>query len=125
MDLTETYIKMCEKAEEIQSQASFSPDDFVYNSGHDRVIVAGYHDEDGEWLRGKNPIWLPRQDQLQEMVHPEVTDWVKAVMLRDFLKDYCDDGASMEQLWLAFVMKEKYGKIWDGENWIEGGDKCL
>ncbi len=25
---------------------------------------------------------------------------------------------SMEQLWLAFVMKEKYNKVWDGEEWI-------
>jgi len=24
---------------------------------------------------------------------------------------------SMEQLWLAFVMKEKYGKVWNGEDW--------
>lgn len=25
---------------------------------------------------------------------------------------------SMEQLWLAFVMKELYNKQWDGEKWI-------
>ena len=24
---------------------------------------------------------------------------------------------SMEQLWLAFVMHEKYGKTWDGKDW--------
>ena len=24
---------------------------------------------------------------------------------------------SMEQLWLAFVMKKKYGKVWNGEEW--------
>ncbi len=24
---------------------------------------------------------------------------------------------SMEQLWLAFVMKEKHGKTWDGNQW--------
>ena len=28
---------------------------------------------------------------------------------------------SMEQLWLAFVMKEKYNKIWNGEKWNRGG----
>lgn len=27
---------------------------------------------------------------------------------------------SMEQLWLAFVMKEKYNKTWDGNEWKEG-----
>ena len=26
---------------------------------------------------------------------------------------------SWEQLWLAFVMKEKFNKIWDGEKWSE------
>ena len=24
---------------------------------------------------------------------------------------------SMEQLWLAFVMKDKYDKTWDGKEW--------
>ena len=28
-----------------------------------------------------------------------------------------DSDASMEQLWLAFVMKEKFNKTWDGEKW--------
>ena len=27
-------------------------------------------------------------------------------------------GFSMEQLWLAFAMKEKYNKSWDGKDWI-------
>lgn len=26
---------------------------------------------------------------------------------------------SMEQLWFAFVMKENYNKIWNGEGWIK------
>ena len=25
---------------------------------------------------------------------------------------------SMEQLWMAFYMKEKYNKVWNGEKWI-------
>ena len=25
--------------------------------------------------------------------------------------------SSMEQLWLAFVMSEKYNKIWNGKEW--------
>jgi hypothetical protein len=25
---------------------------------------------------------------------------------------------SWEQLWLAFVMKEKYNKVWNGEDWV-------
>ena len=26
---------------------------------------------------------------------------------------------SMEQLWLAFVMKKRYSKVWNGKDWIE------
>ena len=26
---------------------------------------------------------------------------------------------SMEQLWLAFVMKENYNKVWSGNDWIK------
>jgi hypothetical protein len=29
------------------------------------------------------------------------------------------DEASPEQLWLAFVMKEKYNKVWNGEDWVK------
>ena len=31
-----------------------------------------------------------------------------------------DKNYSMEQLWLAFVMKDKYKKVWNGEDWIKG-----
>jgi hypothetical protein len=34
---------------------------------------------------------------------------------------YWGNFTSWEQLWLAFVMKEKSNKIWDGKQWIEGG----
>jgi len=41
---------------------------------------------------------------------------------RDYL--YMDNGAdlrflSMEQLWLGFVMKERFGKCWNGDNWMK------
>ena len=41
--------------------------------------------------------------------HPEYPSWVS-------------NKWSMEQLWFAFVMKEKYGKVWDGESWKIRGD---
>ena len=77
-------------------------------------------------------IWLPRQDQLQGMVYEsykmDVTDSPylrNLTMLRDIheftqmnRKNNISQLVSMEQLWLAFVMKEKYSKIWDGEKWI-------
>jgi hypothetical protein len=31
---------------------------------------------------------------------------------------HCD--WSMEKLWLSYVMKEKYGKSWNGQEWVGG-----
>ena len=70
-------------------------------------------------------IWLPRQDQLQEMVGGFEAGFV---LWRDWLKNIYGRGyfdpvnrtrkfASMEQLWLSYVMSECYQKIWDGKEW--------
>jgi len=67
------------------------------------------------WKARPDTIWLPRQDQLQEMVGQPYSRPSK--QLRE-LAEFSDEGhpsASFEQLWLAFVMKEKYGKTWKGE----------
>lgn len=82
------------------------------------------------WGDFKNfDIVRDRQDQLQEMVvlkpddigYTDTTFW----LLHDFFysvqehKPIHHEGEirSMEQLWLAFVMKEKYGKVWNSEDW--------
>ena len=63
---------------------------------------------------------LKTQDQLQEMVEAinigvklaAFTHWVSyQVMGRQGF-------SSFEQFWLAFVMKEKYNKTWNGEAWV-------
>ncbi len=65
-------------------------------------------------------LWLPRQDQLQAMVinfgHGQQNSGM-LVGLSIFSAEYGYDNSSMEQLWLAFIMKEKYGKVWNGEEW--------
>jgi hypothetical protein len=74
--------------------------------------------------------WLPRQDQLQEMIIIENAKFPVYVLERKFNTFIDHIGEiyhpkiwqkfdSMEQLWLVFVMKEKFNKIWDGETWIE------
>ncbi len=67
-------------------------------------------------------IWLPRQDQLQEMYYKDdgrhSIDIINTFQVELFGNlRYYDKFNSMEQLWLAFVMKEKYNKIWNGEDW--------
>ncbi len=124
MDTSKEYIKMCEEAEEIQERWTWIKGDvfadeinqihILESGGH--IMLMGTHFPEGY-------IWLPRQDQLQEMVDwkeynisiewgslPHKFNWSQ-----DPLKIDGVDGNSMEQLWLAFVMKEKYNKIWNKE----------
>lgn len=140
MDKSETNIKMCEKAEKIQALRPHSK--YPYYEDGDMLYA---HWPDGTSYPverrerrvgiysclGNNPnqysksIWLPYQDQLQEMVSAnmqllcgKIFEFSKTPYGYGFCTGY---GGSMEQLWLAFVMKEKYNKTWDGENWIERG----
>jgi len=127
MDTTELY-KMCEKAEEIQDNYIPQDGDVVFHNGKVQIF---HIKEVPVYFSWSGYIWLPRQDQLQEMYReyqsnrepffeattPEAQN---AFMLREIVRfndtRYC---ASMEQLWLAFVMKEKAGKIWNGMDWID------
>lgn len=73
----------------------------------------------------KNLIWLPRQDQLQEMVKDKYKTLAELILyfhawaFPNAYTNLPNKPDSMEQLWLAFVMKEKYNKVRDGENWVK------
>lgn len=120
MDKSEINIKMCEKAGEIQSLAP-----------NPKIIIFGGNDYYFHLDRDAPLVWLPRQDQLQEMLFEgqALSEEIPCAMLKllyeyghvTYNKDaeYWHACKSMEQLWLAFVMKEKYNKVWDGENWVE------
>jgi len=81
-------------------------------------------------LEGDKITWLPRQDQLQAMVgsYNECFDLLDRECnpdRGDFAKlhyAYHSLGVlpfnSMEQLWLAFVMSERFRKYWNGEDWV-------
>ena len=75
-------------------------------------------------LKGCNCIWLPRQDQLQGMVKgiyefKLCAEYQMVYHFQKFTKKCKFTDWSMEQLWLAFVMKEKYQKTWESENWVK------
>ena len=85
--------------------------------------------QDPEHYTHLRPIWLPRQDQLQEMVDKNedpivlscrFTKWVTGLtcLYSESWGERDPHNWSMEQLWLAFVMFEKYGKVWSGTEWI-------
>jgi len=125
MDTSKEYIKMCEKAVEIQDKT-----EIIFAEKVSDVVIV-----DGDWWfyagadsNQYKKIWLPRQDQLQGMIQGSV--WEKILRFKDF-HHVKEDGSpiqriscglenitTFEQLWLAFVMKEKFNKTWNGEDWI-------
>ena len=126
MDTSKEYIKMCEKAEEIHKRWCPNVGDFVYR-GKEYLkikdaccVVTDILDS-----RIEKCTWLPRQDQLQDIVFEDkIFDWQSWVdLFEQFrvspIKTEEEACSSMEQLWLAFVMKEKYNKAWSGEEWVK------
>ena len=115
MDTSEQYVKMCDE-EEIQG--IWNHEQHFLDRPHSYIVDNGR----SGWT------WLPRQDQLQEMVSERLKkirigiDWYfgdqwRMIYYDDPLKHYVIHGGTFEQLWLAFVMKEKFNKIWDGSKW--------
>ncbi|MCP3680287.1 MAG: hypothetical protein GY782_08580 [Gammaproteobacteria bacterium] len=72
-------------------------------------------------------IWLPYQHQLQELCLRKYSNWLQAYnnfnwWLED-IEEFVVLGRpfkTLEQLWLAFVMHEKYNKTWNEEEWVNG-----
>ncbi len=113
MDTSETYIKMCD-CPEIQGRIWETGDVYAFAGESGYVVSSDYAPQ--------HSIWLPRQDQLQEMVSTCFKAGLDLEILyawyqRNRPHDVADEWDSMEQLWLAFVMKEKYGKVWTGSEW--------
>jgi len=71
-------------------------------------------------------VWLPRQDQVQDMfiwgsVHVcayKEGGYHLASPSSDY-PDYVLYGESLESCWLQFYMKEWHDKAWDGDKWAE------
>lgn len=84
--------------------------EFGFGSKHD-CQQTGY---EGRW------IGLPYQDQLQEMVGDyEECENCLHLMYTKGRPVWSNDFESFEQLWLAFVMKERYNKTWKDNKWIK------
>jgi hypothetical protein len=192
MDTSEKYILMCIKAQEVQENKNFQTycnDDFVTvslsenNKGYceeikNKLIIGDFGSIINNHFYGRVAnnalgtqfkdlfdivIWLPRQDQLQEMIKgsiinkinnfnsfifpPVLTiktsvdeealnefkkEWRGVIASETSIKLFKDETDmnivnvftcslhSFEQLWLAFVMKEKHSKIWNEqkEEWV-------
>lgn len=123
MDTTQEYIEMSEKA--LKDLAEFQPHIQCEEVPHGvNVIELDYNGN--WWFNRDNEVLVPlfRQDQLQEMLIDNYKEhWGENIYpgLMEEAVTFAEQRPykSMEQLWLAFVMKEKYGKLWNGKDWVK------
>ena len=169
MDNSKEYVKMCEKANEIQrmktashiskyddllqkeSDYLFTSYDFVclknvvknrfnkivgveeypnpiITSVPDGISLQTMFGIEDEIFNNDNIIWLPRQDQLQEILLKDYPDYFNSIhlLLTKFYEEVHSNDKdkyltyerfdSLEKLWLAYFMKVEYNKIWDDTN---------
>jgi len=137
MDTSDEYIKMC-ICPEVQKQWKLPHDDqdYIYHYRTGFRLNGNQvrpNDRDAGWVADEKIgfmngqlIWLPRQDQIQEML-PDIFSNREIVPLTQKLTEFTVmviekhrfSGRTMEQLWLAFYMYEKYSKIWDDKKWVK------
>ena len=124
MDISEKYIKMCEKAEEIQKEWKPQKADLYLACTLEARAWRYYGFNEMSWCMWK--IWLPRQDQLQEMFQLDKNShYTQMIDIIDNYYhvwiDYIWELQSMEQFMLSCLMKEKFNKIWDDkkEEWVK------
>jgi hypothetical protein len=120
MDTSKEYIKMCD-CPEIQEHRKHDGGDWLCTpeDGHSWATWQKVHGKSEEEIRKfmDGLLWLPRQDQIQEMLG--ITSHSCITLANKFAEFCCTDGdeSSMEQLWLAFYMYEEHKKVWDGKKW--------
>lgn len=140
MDTSKEYFEMCGKATEIQENHKIGPEDYFNDGDMCEGIYECKNDEGcliksiyGKWFLPSECVWLPRQDQLQEIYAGHIGadgycalidfgEWFKEIVELDNLGSDKRIYDTPEQLWLAFVMYEKFNKVWDGKEWIKKSD---
>jgi len=147
MDKSEKYIKMCKQASEVQEllKCSFDLRSQGYCLKHNCLLDEDYdgcpscpvfkenipddfHKFDAyfdEEMCYSHWIGLPYQDQLQEVLYEGIQQDYRVIAdIYDFVKEnleYVKQFSSLEQIWLAFVMKERFNKVWvdEKEAWVD------
>jgi len=140
------YIDMCREAKEIQELAKVEEGSWFfceckdmqyYPHGYGLNFIGNDNDADNgnkELIDSPTDIWLPTQEQLQDIMIDTFKYDIYLLMNKfcefslnpyainqslGFKSNMWAVGAfeRMNQLWLAFVMKEKFGKIWINGKW--------
>lgn len=132
MDTSKEYLNMCAKATEIQdifkTEGADNGDFIGFNTPSSLqydIYCSCWLDEYSRKLN-KEDVWLPRQDQLQEMLPgwKEMRGYVPhfADIIANFACEpitYAFSFDTFEKTLLALVMLSVHNKEWDGESWIK------
>jgi hypothetical protein len=119
VDTSKEYIKMCQKAVEIQD--IWIPEMYDKYGSIDGEIGWTLKHTDLYSHEKRKMVWLPRQDQLQDMM----TDYDQLSIFEpmsfisgtiDFKQMLLDD-KTWEHCWLVYVMKRQFLKVWNGKEW--------
>jgi hypothetical protein len=133
---------MCEKAKEIQDQEIllYPHQFFALKDSRYAASYGELHQLNNVDLSRSNLIWLPRQDQLQEMINWNYNlRFYGFKMIEGFDPSFDIEWQiikksngiyleveelkkvlffqSMEEILLLMIMQEKFHKKWDGEDW--------
>ncbi len=136
MDTSKDYYEKCKKAKKVQEAWSPTPGDWVWSSyAHRAGILTRMSVTHGgtveiQWAAPfilpddisliRRGTWLPTQGQLQKMVKRVSTDSTLSIFINWWEQKedtWCQFSTSMEQLWLAFVMKENFNEEWRDGTW--------
>lgn len=139
--ITETYIRMCREAIELQEQWQPKEADLIIwdydgNFVQDILRMAKASKSD---LNALDVFWLPRQEDLQEIAFNQIAqnqiegdceighyfiEDFREVFGYEYLFDefgYWWDGTvkfkTFNEIWLGFVMHYVFDKTWNGESW--------
>ena len=115
MEISKGYITMCKAAVEVQDAAPFH----MTKIGGVNIAQS---DPNGNFFINLNHseyIWLPRQDQLQGLLEDNFSNRTPIALIQKFEKFtnglINEDKVKydMNQLWLCYLMFDRYRKAWD------------
>ncbi len=122
MDITETYIKMSDHP---LIQGQWEPREGDVYIGKESRFFSIYAGACTDYINGID-IWLPRQDQIQEMLGGGGKCGCTVCLvtglyhfMENNLEGMFEAGieGTMELLWLAFYMHEKHNLKWEDGKW--------
>lgn len=132
MDTSKQYIEMCKQAQKYLDPRTkdICERDTIFYDGNWGMYFKEQFYLEGTYSNGDLIIWereifkLYHQDQLQEIylttfkMPPINLVYEFGIYLNRFAKELINL-CSQEQLWLSFVMKNKFNKTWSGNDWVE------